>query len=93
MAVTLELDVSRAALSAAGAVCRRERKLRMALAALLANPRDERAWAAVRTGVQPTEELSLRADLELLAAVAKSGSAGDGLGGSPRTPFTEGESC
>lgn len=93
MTVTLDLDASRAAVSAAGAVSRRERKLSMALAALLAHPRDAKAWAVVRAGVHPEEELALRTDLELLDAVAKSGSAGDGLGGSPRTPFAEGESC
>lgn len=93
MTATLELDASRAAVSAVGAVCRRQRKLRTVLAALSADPRDQTAWEAVRAGVKPEEERALLADLEFLEAVAQSGSAGVGLGGSPRTPSPEEESC
>ncbi|UQN31813.1 hypothetical protein [Brachybacterium kimchii] len=93
MTVTLDLDASRATVSAAGAVCRRERQLRLALAALIAHPRDADAWAAARASVRPSEELALRTDLELLESVAQSGDAGKGMGGSPRIPFTEEDPC
>ncbi|MGP9683870.1 hypothetical protein [Brachybacterium sp. AOP3-A1-3] len=93
MTTTLDLDVSYAALCAAGAVCRRERRLRTSLASLLANPRDASAWAEVRSCTRPEEEQLLRSELDLLETVSQSGSAGSGMGGSPRTPFTEGESC
>lgn len=93
MTVTLDLDVSAAALSAAGAVRRRERRLRTSLTTLLAYPRDARAWAEVRSCTRSEEEAALRADLDLLESVAQSGSAGQGMGGSPRTPFPEEEPC
>lgn len=93
MTATLELDASRAAVSAVGAVCRRQRKLRALLSALLADPLDETAWAAARAGVCSDEEQAMRSDIALLAAVAQSGGAGVGLGGSPRTPFPEEGSC
>ena len=53
MTTTLDLDVSYAALCAAGAVCRRERRLRASLATLLADPRDVGAWAEVRSCTRP----------------------------------------
>lgn len=93
MTTTLDLDVSHAALCAAGAVCRRERRLRTSLASLLADPRDAKAWAEVRSCTQLEQQQLLRADLDLLETVSQSGSAGSGMGGSPRTPFPEEESC
>lgn len=93
MTISLELDASYAALCAAGAVCRRERRLRFALARMLSRPRDEESWELVRECTGAGEEAALRADLELLEAVSHSGSAGTGLGGSPRTPLTEEETC
>lgn len=93
MTTTLDLDVSYAALCAAGAVCRRERRLRASLATLLADPRDVGAWAEVRSCTRPEEEQLLSSDLALLETVSQSGSAGMGMGGSPRTPFPEEESC
>lgn len=93
MTVTLDLDVSYAALSAAGAVRRRERRLRTSLTTLLAYPRDARAWAEVRSCTRIEEEEALRSDLHLLETVSQSGSAGTGLGGSPRTPLIEEEPC
>ncbi len=88
MTATLELDASRAAVSAVGAVYRRQRKLRTLLSMLLADPLDETAWAAARAGISPDEEQAMRADIALLTEVAQSGGAGVGLGGSPRAPFT-----
>lgn len=93
MTATLELDASRAAVSAVGAVHRRQQKLRTLLDALLADPLSETAWAAVRAGVCPEEERAMRSDIDLLTAVAQSGGAGVGLGGSPRTPFPEEDPC
>lgn len=93
MTATLELDASRAAVSAVGAVYRRQQKLRTLLSALLADPLDETAWAALRAGVCPEEERAMRSDIDLLAAVAQSGGAGVGLGGSPRTLFPEEDPC
>jgi hypothetical protein len=93
MTATLELDASRAAVSAVGAVHRRRQKLRSLLSALLADPLNETAWAAVRAGVCPEEEQAMRSDIALLATVAQSGGAGVGLGGSPRIPFPEEDPC
>lgn len=93
MTTTLDLDVSYAALRAAGAVCRRERRLRTSLAGLLADPRDPSAWDQVRLCTSTEEQQQLRGDLEVLETVSQSGGAGTGLGGSPRIPFTEEETC
>lgn len=92
-ATTDELELSRAALSAAGAVCCRERALRTALATLLAHPRDAKAWARVRECVAIDQEVAFRRDLVLLESVATSGGAGAGMGGSPRVPFSKEGSC
>lgn len=93
MAPTLDLDASFAVLCAAGAVCRRERDQRQALARLLTSPRDAEAWAAARASVSPGQEAALRADLDLLETVSRSGSAGSARGGSPRTPSIQEEPC
>lgn len=93
MTATLEFDASRAAVSAVGAVQRRQQKLRMLLDALLADPLNEKAWAAVRAGVCPEQERAMRSDIALLTAVAQSEGAGVGLGGSPRTLFPEEDKC
>lgn len=92
-AITDELDISRAAVCAAGAVCRNERALRLALASLLADPRDPQSWSRVRECVQEEKEEALRRDLALLESVATSGGAGVGSGGSPRVPFYEEGPC
>lgn len=93
MAPTLNLEASLTVLCAAGAVCRRERDQRAALARLLTSPRDAEAWAAVRASVSEAEEAALLADLDLLEMVSPSGSAGPARGGSPRTPSTQEEPC
>lgn len=93
MIAVVDLDQSCAVLSAAGAVCRQERELRAALARLAAHPRDPRAWAEARAAVSQERESVLRCGLAVLESVPQTGGAGVVMGGSPRIPSFEEESC